>query len=582
MATKKLVNDPDNAVEEAIDGFLICNPTLVRLDGTRAVIRRDFSDENKVALLCGGGSGHEPAHVGYMGRAMLSAVVPGLVFTSPPPRDIYAAIVELGSRTSSGVLIIVMNYTGDRLNFGLAAERAKARGIDVEVVIVDDDCALPMGGKSAGRRGLCGTVFVNKIAGALADQGRSLKEVAAAARNATRDMGTIAVSLSSCSVPGRPPSFTLGSNEMELGLGMHGEAGVERCRIKKADEIVSIMIEHMLKSYDEGCYLKLCPGDRIALIVNNLGGTSVLEMSIVARAAVLYLTKNKDVKVERCYVGTFTTSLEMAGVSLSILHVDDTRLQCLDYPTDAPAWRLSVLTPQCDLDQLWVKPNVFEKHALQASTGNSGAATISSADAKTLAIVLRSISVALIENESKLNELDRGVGDGDCGSTHRQGAMAVQEALDNQTLHCDCPSDCLDTLAKLLESNMGGTSGAVYSIFLTAAARELVSEVAISTFQKAFESGIEAVMTHGGAKAGDCTMLDAMIPACASMRSLAATFADVIDAAAKEAELGAQKTIEMTAKAGRSSYVKAGDLKVPDPGAVAVSLWLRAAAEALK
>ena len=190
-----------------------------------------------------------------------------------------------------------------------------------------------------------------------------------------------------------------------------------------------------------------------------------------------------------------------------------------------------MLTPQCDLDQLWVKPNVFEKHALQASTGNSGAATISSADgskflcqmyfyliyilflAKTLAIVLRSISVALIENESKLNELDRGVGDGDCGSTHRQGAMAVQEALDNQTLHCDCPSDCLDTLAKLLESNMGGTSGAVreacsyciqysniflskvYSIFLTAAARELVSEVAISTFQKAFESGIEAVMT---------------------------------------------------------------------------------------
>jgi dihydroxyacetone kinase len=286
---KKLVNDPASAVDQAIDGLVMTTQTLVRLHGHQVVVRRDVDDVitgGHVAILSGGGSGHEPAMVGYVGSGMLTAAVAGAVFTSPPLTSILAAIREIGRGNKAGVLLIVMNYTGDRLNFGLAQERARLEGIKVQMVVVGEDCALPVTQKTAGRRGLCGTILIHKIAGAMAEQGRSLEEIVTAVEAAASHMGTMSVSLTACSVPGKGPSFTLKADEMELGLGIHGEAGVKRAKVQPADEVVAVMLDHLMSSQS---YLSLTAGDQVAVVVNNLGGTSRLEMSIVARAVIQYL-----------------------------------------------------------------------------------------------------------------------------------------------------------------------------------------------------------------------------------------------------------------------------------------------------
>jgi dihydroxyacetone kinase len=230
--SKKLINSPERAVDEALAGLVAVYPGLRLMKDHRIIIRADIDDlkaQNKVTLLSGGGSGHEPAHAGYVGRGMLTGAVAGSVFASPPPDSILAALRAISS--PAGSLMIVKNYTGDRLNFGIAAERARNEGMKVAMVIVGEDTALPSDNKSAGRRGLCGTIFVHKIAGALAEKGHSLDEVLAAAQEVANDIATMSVSLSPCALPGHKASFSLGEDEMELGLGIHGEAGTQRIQV---------------------------------------------------------------------------------------------------------------------------------------------------------------------------------------------------------------------------------------------------------------------------------------------------------------------------------------------------------------
>ncbi|KAG8564330.1 hypothetical protein GDO81_016419 [Engystomops pustulosus] len=323
--SKKLLNSVPGCVDDVLHGLTSCSPGLRVLQGHRVVLREDLDRvKGQVALLSGGGSGHEPAHAGYVGQGMLTGVIAGPVFTSPPVGSIVAAIRTVAQAGAAGVLLLVKNYTGDRLNFGLALERARREGLEVEMVVIADDCAF-FSLRKAGRRGLCGIILIHKIAGALAEEGKGLQEIASFVKTVAAGIGTLGVSLSPCSVPGSGPTFTLGSDEIELGLGIHGEAGVQRYKMMSCDEVVKIMIDHMTDPTSKS-RVEVQSGDSIILIVNNLGGLSCLELQVVASSAVRFL-EGRGLRIERAMTGSFMTALEMSGVSITLMKTSSEILQ---------------------------------------------------------------------------------------------------------------------------------------------------------------------------------------------------------------------------------------------------------------
>jgi dihydroxyacetone kinase len=562
---KKLINDPRRVVEEMTEGLVALYPGLRRLWGQTVLVRSDAEEarDRQVALVAGGGSGHEPAHAGYVGRGMLSAAVAGDVFTSPSPDAVHAAIRAVAG--PKGALLIVKNYTGDRLNFGLAAELARAEGIPVEVVIVADDVALSGAGAHAGRRGLAGTVLVHKVAGAAAASGASLADVAAEARDAAGVVRTMGVALTPCTVPAAgTPGFSLGDDEVELGLGIHGEPGVRRGPVEPADALVDRLLAPIL---DEAT-----PG-RVALMVNNLGGTPTMELSIVARHA-LDVLERRGLRVERAYCGTFLSALEMAGVSLSVLPVDDTRLARLDAPTDAPAWPNAAARPRSRTTTTAASVTPARERIAQPPQTARG---------RRLDGAIRAWCRALVEAAPRLTELDRAVGDGDLGVSLARGAQVVLEALPTTPL--DNPAAALNDLGLTLQRALGGTSGPLYAVFLLRVSGRLRAgdPDAAATWVEAFRDGCDGVAALGGAARGERTMLDALLPASDALTNglgAGRPPGDLLHDAAVAAEEGARATASMRARRGRSSYLGERVLGHPDPGAVAVATWLRALAGA--
>ena len=331
-AMKKFINRSEDVVEEMLQGLVVLHPGSARLAGHKVIIRGDaeVARDRQVAVVSGGGSGHEPAHAGYIGAGMLSAAVVGEVFTSPSSDSVFAAIKAVAGK--AGALLVVKNYTGDRLNFGLAAEMARGEGIPVEIVVVDDDVALAERPQAMGARGLAGTVLIHKLVGAAAAEGKSLPELAAIGRTAVEALATMGVSFSAGTSPAvGKPSFELADHEMELGLGIHGEPGVQRMNLKPADHLTEILLNEILR------HGKLGEKKRVAVMVNNLGATTEMEIAIIARRTISFLAE-KGYTVERIYAGTFLSSLDMAGVSISVLGLEDERLRWLDADTSAPAW----------------------------------------------------------------------------------------------------------------------------------------------------------------------------------------------------------------------------------------------------
>ncbi|XP_056607651.1 triokinase/FMN cyclase isoform X2 [Triplophysa dalaica] len=532
---RKLLNSVDKCVDDALEGLVRSNASLVLLRGHRVVLRTDLENiRGKVALLSGGGSGHEPAHAGYIGMGMLSGAVAGAVFASPPAGSILAAIQALWSRGASGVLLVVKNYTGDRLNFGIAAEQAQSQGIKLDMVIVADDCAFTQPSK-AGRRGLCGTVLVHKLAGALAEEGCPLDTIVARVNEALKNIGTLGVSLSPCSVPGCLPSFQLPTGEMELGLGMHGEPGIWRSKVASANEVVKTMISHMTDSYNKS-HLPLKSGDSVVLSVNNLGALSCLEIAVVTKAAVHFL----------------------------------------DAKTTAPAWP-NLSSVSVSRKNLFMEP--VEKSAAPAVKGNEGSL------ASSIRHVLESVCRILLQYQDELNALDRTAGDGDCGNTHALAANAILEWLSISTIPGNAGLLLAD-LALLVQERMGGSSGALYSLFLSAAVPHLAESCDGTSWAKALHAGTEAMKRYGGAEVGDRTMLDALCPAVEELKKLSTVspggHMDILQAAVEKADLGAESTCNLTARAGRASYIASEHLTQPDPGATAVAIILKAVLNALK
>jgi dihydroxyacetone kinase len=557
---KKLINNPSAVVEEMIDGLEAVYPGLRRLPGQTVLVRSDLPDRagRRVAVISGGGSGHEPAHAGYVGRGMLAGAVAGDVFTSPSPDAVLAAVRATAG--PAGALLVVKNYTGDRLNFGLAAELARAEGIPVETVLVADDVALASTGH-AGRRGLAGTILVHKIAGATAEAGATLADVAAAARGAAAAVRTMGVALSACTVPAAgKPGFTLGELEIELGLGIHGEAGVRRGPLEPVDALVDRLLDAILADR------ALAPGGRVVLLVNNLGATPTMELAVAARRAVAVL-EGRGIAVERAYLGTFLSALEMGGMSLSVLPVDDARLACLDATTDAPAWPNAASRPR--------RRAAPPGEALPQSRPASPTRPQTPAG-KALETAILAVTQSLIDAAPRLTEMDQAVGDGDLGISLERGAQAVRQALPTYPL--DDPAAALHDIALTLQRALGGTSGPLYAAFFVRAAATLRKGAGedAKTWAAAFRAGCLAITELGGAAAGDRTMLDALLPAADALNAAGQTAADAVRAAAKAAAAGARSTANMTASRGRSSYLGDRVLGHPDPGAEAVAVILAA------
>lgn len=329
---KKLINDPRAVVAESLEGFGMAHHDLVKVHADPAyVTRRDAPVLGKVSLVSGGGSGHEPLHSGYVGRGMLDAAVPGAVFTSPTPDQILPAITNTDS--GAGVLLIVKNYTGDILNFETAAELAQAEGIDVKSVVVNDDVAVEDSLYTAGRRGVGGTVLVERIAGAAAERGDSLDAVTSLAERVNTGVRSMGVALSACTVPhAGEPSFDLAENEIELGVGIHGEPGRRRMPMAPADAITDQLLEPILSDLGAGS------GERVLLFVNGMGGTPLSELYIVYRHAAKLLA-DRGLHVERSLVGNYITALEMQGASITVLKLDDEMIDLWDSPVHTAALR---------------------------------------------------------------------------------------------------------------------------------------------------------------------------------------------------------------------------------------------------
>lgn len=329
---KKLINAPENVVDEALAGMAAAHPGLLRVHfAPNFITRADAPVRGKVALLSGGGSGHEPMHGGFVGRGMLDAACPGAVFTSPTPDQILAATKEVDG--GAGVLHIVKNYTGDVLNFEMAADLAKDEGVKVEAVIIDDDVAVQDSLYTAGRRGVGGTVLAEKICGGAAEAGLDLAAIAELCRKVNANVRSMGVALTPCTVPhAGKPSFTLADDEIEFGVGIHGEPGRKRIKLESADKIAQMLMEPILAD------LPFKSGDKALLFVNSLGGTPLVELYIVYRKAA-EIAKAHGVEITRSLVGPYITSLEMAGISISLLKLDDEMQHFWDAPVVTPALR---------------------------------------------------------------------------------------------------------------------------------------------------------------------------------------------------------------------------------------------------
>ncbi|GAB5368146.1 hypothetical protein AAMO2058_001293300 [Amorphochlora amoebiformis] len=599
----KFVNNPDDIVTEALDGLVAAHPFLTRLDGypeIKVVLRADWEDpenENKVAVISGGGGGHEPAHAGYVGKGMLTAAVSGDVFASPSALAVLAAIrsvaypggdAQRAAKKSPGVLLIIKNYTGDRINFRIAAEQARIEGIPVEMVVVADDCALPSSKGVTGRRGIAGTALVHKIAGGAAEAGLPLGAVKEEAEATIDSLASLGVSSSVCHVPGRTEDETrIPGDQVEMGLGIHGEPGAAKIPLASADSLADNMIDIILDPSDGRNYMNLQSGDSVVLLVNNLGSATALEISIFTKS-VLSKLDSMGVSVERIIAGPLVTSMDMAGISLSLIKLEDatrdTLLDRIDSDTNAPGWPRGGGPRPKDKKLI---PVPFDRASNKAARF-SRPKTLTP---KGLMMdrVLMEVSKALEEGEESLTDWDNKVGDGDCGVTFKRGAIGIREDLSRYPVNS--MADTLQALTETVARTMGGTSGALYRILLlslSTSAREYEEKsmpMDTAGAAAALHRAVDAMSNSGGAIEGDRTMLDALYPAVHALRRAAEDGMELKDAlqiAVEAAENGAESTKGMLARAGRSNYVPDDVLATtPDPGAKATAMWMRAALGAL-
>ncbi|WP_136068292.1 dihydroxyacetone kinase subunit DhaK [Modicisalibacter radicis] len=548
---KHFYNAPDDLVAEILEAEAYLGP--VRLSsaasGMRLVLRADWDrqrqGDSQVAVLSGGGSGHEPAHAGFVGEGMLTGAIAGSLFASPSVEAVLSGIREVCGR--AGCLLIVKNYTGDRLNFGLAAERARGEGLAVEMVIVADDIALP---DTPQPRGIAGTVVVHKVAGYHAAQGEPLAEIARLASEAAGGMASLGMALRGASLPGQATD----ERAPELGLGIHNEAGAQRVSPGTAGEALASVLRPLLATLRE----RHGSQPPMIALLNNLGGCATQEMAVLAQGLLAELGPERLPML----IGPapLMTSLDMHGFSITLMPHGEALATALSAPTTAPGWPgvRQVRTPQR-----------FEPRSVQQASALADGAPQDAATARALQRVLDALS----EARETLDALDARSGDGDAGSSLASGAGSIGKALRAGRLDTQDPAAMLNGIGELLARDMGGSSGVLLSILATASGAALGQGRA---WGEALGDAVERMQHYGGARPGDRTMIDALIPASDALEAGQA-MAD----AARAARQGAEATAGMKqAGAGRSAYVPEDALDgVTDPGAEAVALAFAALAD---
>lgn len=580
MSSKHFLNDATHLVNTALHSLTLTNPN-VALDADHKIIYRRPSPSSpssppQVSLLAGGGSGHEPSFAGMVGPGMLSAAVAGTIFASPSAEQVRQGIMRRVD-SARGVLVVVMNYTGDVLNFGMAVEKAKAAGIPAEMVVVGDDAGVgrAQAGK-VGRRGIAGTVLVLKIAGALAARGAKLEDVAAVARLTAENVVSVGASLEHVHVPGRAAgeagSSGLGRGEVEIGMGIHNEPGCEKATLE-LPELVGKMLTQLLDTTDKDRAFVTVNSNEVVLLVNNLGGVSVLEMGGITAEVVSQLRDKHNIRPVRVIAGTFMTSLNGMGFSISLLNVVNTgpiegapnMVDLLDDPSEVTGWSAPIRKTTWEAAANRGEDAAANEQAASSPTQEvpaSGLKHDAAAANTALAAALNSVIAA----EPDVTRYDTVVGDGDCGIGLKRGAEAVLAHINATPLTGDLVVD-IAALVSVVEGNMDGTSGALYAIFLNALVHALrgqpAGDASPAVWAAALRQSCDALSRYTPARPGDRTLVDALYP---FVETLAAT--GDVKKAAEAAHKAADETKGMKASLGRSVYVGgSGYEEVPDPGA---------------
>ncbi|KAK5656291.1 hypothetical protein OQA88_4671 [Cercophora sp. LCS_1] len=575
MSSKHFFQDPTHLVNTALHSLTLTNPS-VALDPLNKIVylRPGAAPANQqVSLISGGGSGHEPSFAGMVGRGLLSAAVAGTIFASPSAEQVRAAIMARVDNNTpdagagEGVLVTVMNYTGDVLNFGMGVEKARAAGVNVDMVVVGDDVGV--GRKKAGkvgRRGIAGTVLVHKISGALAAQGRSLEEVGKVARLVAENLVSVGASLEHVHVPGRVKGEGDGlkEGEVEIGMGIHNEAGSSR-EATGLEELVAKMLAQMLDQADEDRAFVKVNSNEVVLLLNNLGGVSVLEMGGILAEVVKQLEGTWNIRPVRILSGTYMTSLNGLGFSISLLNVVNTdiggpgMIELLDYSCEATGWTAPIAKTT------WEEKNTATRDQDPTIEGDARASGLT-IDAKSAQEALICALQSVIAVEPEVTRYDTVVGDGDCGIGLKRGAEAVLDHLRSKPLTGDVVVDVAG-IVPVVESTMDGTSGALYAIFLNSLVAALRSQgpdtAEAKTWAAALKQSCDALSKYTPARPGDRTLIDALYP-----------FVETLDKtgsckqAAEAASEAAAGTKGMQASLGRTVYIGgSGFEEVPDPGA---------------
>ncbi|OJD59456.1 dihydroxyacetone kinase subunit DhaK [Bacillus sp. NH11B] len=582
---KKIINKPETLVMEMCNGMVMAHPELELLKKYK-VIKKKEMNENKVTLISGGGSGHEPAHAGLVGKGMLDAAVCGDVFASPSQIQVYQAIKETASK--KGTLLIIKNYSGDIMNFKNGAHLATEDGIEVDYVKVDDDIAVEDSLYTVGRRGVAGVILVHKIAGAAAEEGMDLGAVKAVAEKAAANVRTIGLALTSCTVPASgSPTFTLAEDEMEYGVGIHGEPGIKREKTMSADELANRMTNDLIKD------LGVKDGEEIALLVNGFGGTPLQELYLFNNAVTRELAA-RNIKINRVFVGNYMTSIDMAGMSLTVMKLDDELKTLLSKECNTPAFKVD--GPVESVEYVNVLEDVEEKEvSFEIETAEEHAVIKDNViTLNNMIYLVDKMSDIIIKNEVPFCELDTHAGDGDFGMSVAKGFKQLKREWhsiveqENVTI-----GSFLDGCSMIIMEHCGGASGPIWGGAFRAASkaagekRELTAKEFAEMLQAAL-NGIQSIGERSfgrGAVVGDKTLVDALAPCVDSWLDSASNGVDVKTAFEKGAEAavkGAEYTKEIVARMGRAGTVGERSLGYPDAGAHALGVIFTEIAGSLK
>jgi dihydroxyacetone kinase len=578
---KKIINKPENVVVEMCNGMVMSYPELEFIKKYK-IIKKKKIDKNKVSLISGGGSGHEPAHAGFVGKGMLDAAVCGDVFASPSQVQVYQAIKATASK--KGTLLIIKNYSGDMMNFRNAAYLASEDGITVDYVKVDDDISVEDSLYTVGRRGIAGTVLVHKVTGAAAEKGMGLKEIKAVAEKAIANVRSIGFALTSCTVPAKgSPTFDIDQKHMEYGVGIHGEPGIRREDVTTADELSNRMVTALLKDLGIGNYAK----EEIALLVNGFGGTPLQELYLLNNAVIHELAV-KSIKINRVFVGNYMTSIDMAGASVSIMKLDDELKELLASKCDAPAFKVSGSVESVEYTSIEEDGEKAEQARFTSSTSESYAVL----DEKTINLnniiyIVDKMCEVIIANEVPFCELDSHAGDGDFGTSIAKGFKQLKREWDDiVTNKAKDIGSFLEACSLVIMEYCGGASGPIWGSAFRAAGRSAGArtELTVGEFAEIIHAAVKGIQLTGersfgrGAMVGDKTLIDALVPYAESWTNSGRSGKK----AAAAAVAGAKSTEQIVARMGRAGNVGERSIGYPDAGAYALGVIFIYIADALK